>query len=108
MTQPQQGSLFDGFDDAAPAAPNEQEIHARIIQLRHEIDYHTHRYYALDDPEISDAAFDSLMRELQDLEREYPHVLARQRHDARGARSVDGSRRGGVGRAARAGVRAQD
>ncbi len=44
------------------------------LRLRREIEYHTHRYYVLDDPEISDAAFDSLMRELRDLENEHPSL----------------------------------
>ena len=47
----------------------------RVIRLRKEIEYHTHRYYVLDDPEISDAAFDSLMRELRTLEEEHPSLL---------------------------------
>ena len=46
----------------------------RVLRLRREIEYHTHRYYVLDDPEISDAAFDSLMRELRDLEEEHPNL----------------------------------
>ena len=43
----------------------EETLAERVIRLRKEIEYHTHRYYVLDDPEISDAAFDSLMRELE-------------------------------------------
>ena len=50
----------------------EETLAERVLRLRREIEYHTHRYYVLDDPEISDAAFDSLMRELRDLENEYP------------------------------------
>ena len=52
--------------------PLDTDIALRIAQLRSEIEYHTHRYYALDDPEISDAAFDSLMRELRALEHDHP------------------------------------
>lgn len=48
------------------------ELANRIAQLRKEIEYHTHRYYVLDDPSISDAAFDSLMRELRALEHDNP------------------------------------
>lgn len=44
----------------------------RIERLRREIEQHTYNYYVLDAPTISDAAFDSLMRELQDLERAHP------------------------------------
>lgn len=53
----------------------EETLAERVIRLRKEIEYHTHRYYVLDDPEISDAAFDSLMRELRTLEEEHPSLL---------------------------------
>ena len=53
---------------------SEETLAERVLRLRREIEYHTHRYYVLDDPEISDAAFDSLMRELRDLEDEYPSL----------------------------------
>ena len=43
--------------------------------LRKELHRHNHRYYVLDDPEISDAAYDQLMRELSDLEKAYPDIL---------------------------------
>ena len=48
---------------------------ARIAQLCAEIEQHNHRYYALDDPVISDAEFDSLFRELQTLETQHPELL---------------------------------
>ncbi|HNY49021.1 MAG TPA: NAD-dependent DNA ligase LigA [Smithella sp.] len=44
----------------------------RIIELRRVIEYHNKRYYQQDAPEISDAEYDRLMRELQDLEERYP------------------------------------
>jgi len=47
----------------------------RIEKLRAEINYHNYRYYVLDNPEISDAEYDELMRELQKLEAEYPRFL---------------------------------
>jgi len=47
----------------------------RIVQLRADINYHNHRYYVLDSPEISDAEYDALMRELQQLEEKYPQLL---------------------------------
>ena len=46
----------------------------RVIRLRREIEDHTYRYYVLDDPTISDAAFDSLMRELRDIEQTHPEL----------------------------------
>jgi DNA ligase (NAD+) len=48
---------------------------ARIAELRELIDYHSHRYYALDDPEIADAEYDALVRELADLEALYPELV---------------------------------
>ena len=40
--------------------------------LKKEIAYHSQRYYVLDDPEITDAEYDALMRRLLDYEREHP------------------------------------
>lgn len=48
---------------------------SRIEALRDEIERHTYLYYALDAPEITDAAFDSLMRELRELEHEHPDLV---------------------------------
>ena len=47
----------------------------RVAQLREQIDYHNYRYYVLDDPEIPDAQYDRLMRELQTLEAEHPELV---------------------------------
>ena len=44
----------------------------RIPELRKIIEYHNRRYYQQDAPEISDAEYDYLMRELQELEQRYP------------------------------------
>jgi DNA ligase (NAD+) len=44
----------------------------RIVDLRNIIESHNKRYYQQDAPEISDAEYDHLMRELQDLEHRYP------------------------------------
>ena len=66
----QQGSLFDGQELASLATDPAE----RVSALRREIEYHTYRYYALDAPEISDAAFDSLMRELRELEAAHPEL----------------------------------
>lgn len=61
-------SLFDAEELAAVAS----DAGARIQALRREIEHHTYLYYALDAPTISDAAFDSLMRELRELEAAHP------------------------------------
>jgi len=54
---------------------NENEVKKRIDEIRKLINYHNHRYYVLDSPEISDAEYDELMRELQRLEEEFPQFL---------------------------------
>ncbi len=46
-----------------------------IQKLREEIRYHEHRYYVLNNPEISDFEFDKLLRRLQDLERAQPGLV---------------------------------
>src|SRR5438045_4661062 len=50
-------------------------VRDEIESLRDEIRYHEHRYYVLDDPEISDAEFDRLMRELKAIEAEHPDLV---------------------------------
>jgi len=47
-------------------------IRQKIEELRRRLEYHNHRYYVENAPEISDFEFDAMMRELQDLEREHP------------------------------------
>jgi DNA ligase (NAD+) len=47
----------------------------RAEELRKELDYHNHRYYVLDDPEISDAGYDALLNELRAIEAEHPELL---------------------------------
>jgi DNA ligase (NAD+) len=51
-----------------------EAIKKRVEKLREEIEYHNNRYYILDQPEISDAQYDRLMRELEKLEEEYPKL----------------------------------
>ncbi len=47
----------------------------RAEELRSQIAYHDHRYFVLDAPEISDAEYDALMRELRDLEAKHPELI---------------------------------
>ncbi|MGQ0679911.1 MAG: NAD-dependent DNA ligase LigA [Actinomycetota bacterium] len=54
---------------------NNADAHRRIADLRETIDYHSRRYYELDDPEIADAEFDALVRELADLEALNPELV---------------------------------
>jgi DNA ligase (NAD+) len=51
-----------------------REAAQRAAQLRGEIAYHNYRYYVLDDPVISDAEYDALMKELEGLEEQYPKL----------------------------------
>ena len=50
----------------------------RIEELRAQISYHNEQYYGTDAPEISDAEFDLLMRELRDLETQHPELADEQ------------------------------
>ncbi len=52
-----------------------REVQERVAKLREEIRYHDYRYYVLDSPLISDAAYDALVRELQELEAAYPELI---------------------------------
>ncbi|MBD5226232.1 MAG: NAD-dependent DNA ligase LigA [Bacteroidales bacterium] len=46
----------------------------RILELRDELNRHNHNYYVLNSPEISDREFDSLIKELAELEEKYPDM----------------------------------
>jgi len=48
---------------------------ARARELRTQIEHHNYRYHVLDDPEVSDAEYDRLMRELKTLEEQYPDLV---------------------------------
>ena len=51
------------------------KVKQRIETLREVINHHNYRYYVLDSPEISDAEYDELMRELRQLEAEHPELV---------------------------------
>jgi DNA ligase (NAD+) len=51
------------------------KIKKRIEELRSEINDHNYRYYVLDAPVISDAQYDKLLRELQQLEQQHPDLI---------------------------------
>ena len=51
------------------------KVKRRIAELRKTINYHNYRYYVLDSPEISDAEYDELMKELRQLESEHPELV---------------------------------
>jgi DNA ligase (NAD+) len=46
----------------------------RVEELRAEIEHHRYRYHVLDDPEVADAEYDELMRELRGLEDRFPEL----------------------------------
>ena len=82
----EQQSLFDlsrASDEAAeshestPERADEERraAAARAAELNHQLEYHAYRYYALDAPEITDAAFDKMLVELQQLEAAYPELV---------------------------------
>ncbi len=52
-----------------------QEAERQIELLRQQLQYHNYRYYVLDDPQISDAEYDQLMRRLQELEAAFPELI---------------------------------
>ena len=51
-----------------------EALKKRVEKLQEEIEYHNYRYYVLDQPEIPDAQYDRLMRELEKIEEEYPEL----------------------------------
>jgi len=51
------------------------EVSTRIAWLRDEIDRHNYQYYVLDAPLIPDSEYDRLLRELQQLEQQYPQLI---------------------------------
>ncbi len=60
-------------EQPGPRAPS--ELVRRVEGLRAQLRYHSHRYYVLDAPEISDEAYDALMQELRDLEAMHPELV---------------------------------
>ncbi len=54
---------------------NNEQILSEIESLREQLNYHNHKYYVENSPEITDFEFDTLMRRLMDLEAEYPQYV---------------------------------
>jgi len=52
-----------------------RDLEKKLEALRDQIRYHEHRYYVLDDPEITDTAFDKLMNELKRIEAENSELI---------------------------------
>ncbi len=69
----------------------QSESAKRIERLREEIHEHNYRYYVLDDPVVSDAEYDRLLRELQELESAHPELITEDSPTQRvGARPAEG------------------
>lgn len=54
---------------------NKRSIKSRVKQLHEQLHEHAHSYYVLDKPVISDAEYDGLFRELQQLEEDHPELI---------------------------------
>lgn len=71
--------MADGASEQASidfdTSPDLSSARVRAEELRREIDHNSYLYYALDEPVLSDAAFDSLMGELQGIEHRYPELV---------------------------------
>ena len=63
---------------ASGSAPSDEralaEAKLRVDELRAEVEHHRYRYHLLDDPEVADAEYDDLMRELRALEDRFPEL----------------------------------
>jgi DNA ligase (NAD+) len=61
-----------GTDPAPDAVPS--QVRARAAELARDLDEHAYRYYVLDAPTVSDAAYDEMMRELTAIEERFPSL----------------------------------
>jgi len=52
-----------------------KDVEKKVESLREKIRHHEYLYYVVDNPEINDADFDKLMRQLKDLEAEHPELV---------------------------------
>jgi len=53
----------------------DKKLIQRIEELKKQINSHNYRYYVLDSPEISDAQYDILVRELETIESQHPELI---------------------------------
>ncbi|GAE92302.1 DNA ligase [Gracilibacillus boraciitolerans JCM 21714] len=53
----------------------EQEAHQQLTALREELNQYNYEYHVLDNPSVSDAEYDIKMRELKDIEAEFPQLI---------------------------------
>ncbi|NOQ78482.1 MAG: NAD-dependent DNA ligase LigA [Gammaproteobacteria bacterium] len=55
--------------------PTAAELSQHVKALHKILNYHNHRYYVLDDPEIPDNEYDKIFRQLEDIEKDYPELI---------------------------------
>ncbi|MCU7799756.1 MAG: NAD-dependent DNA ligase LigA [gamma proteobacterium symbiont of Lucinoma myriamae] len=56
--------------------PTAADLLQQVKALHKILNYHSHRYYVLDDPEIPDNEYDKLFRQLEDIEKQYPELIS--------------------------------
>ena len=83
-----------------PSEATADEARRRVADLRRDLVRHEHRYYVLDDPDITDAEFDALLRELEGWEARFPELVTPDSPTQR----VGGAPREGVEKAAHSSV----
>lgn len=66
---------MDNLTDSDGVSLEFEGAKQRAQELRQEIEHNSYLYYALDEPVLSDSAFDSLVRELQHIEAQYPELV---------------------------------
>ncbi len=54
---------------------NRREVEKRVEELRRKIRHHDYLYFVLDAPEVTDAEYDALFRDLRDLEESHPDLV---------------------------------
>ena len=59
-----------------PKSTIPKSIIAEIDQLREELELHNYQYYVLDEPVVTDQAYDRMFRRLQQLEQEFPQLVS--------------------------------
>ncbi|MBE6821368.1 MAG: NAD-dependent DNA ligase LigA [Ruminococcaceae bacterium] len=69
---------------------NFENAKARAKELRDSLNYHSHKYYVEDNPEIGDYEYDMLQRELAAIEKEYPELITPDSPTQRVGGSADG------------------
>ena len=67
-----------------------EKAQARAKELRDQLNYHSHKYYVEDNPEIGDYEYDMLQRELAAIEKEYPELITPDSPTQRVGGSADG------------------